>query len=72
MWLSPWGVMCLCRWPVLTVADGESADDTEGRLEGCRLVRGGVPVCHGRIVLCFLSYLNRFVHGFCLNLEFEF
>ena len=20
----------------------------------------------------FLSYLNRFVHGFCLNLEFEF
>jgi len=53
-----------CRWG--------SADDMEGRLEGCRLVRGGVPVCHGRIVLCFLSYLNRFVHGFCLNLEFEF
>ena len=20
----------------------------------------------------FLSYLDRFVHGFCLNLEFEF
>ena len=49
MWLSPWVVMCLFRWPVLTVADGESADDMEGRLEGCRLV----PVCHGRIVLCF-------------------
>ena len=72
MWLSPWVVMCLCRWPVLTVAVGESADDTEGRLEGCQLVRGGVPVCHGRIFLCFLSYLNRFVHRFCLNLEFEF
>ena len=72
MWLSPWMVMCLYRWPVLTVADGESADDMVGRLEGCRLVRGGVPVCHGRIALCFLSYLNHFVHGFYLNLEFEF
>jgi len=38
---------------VLTVADGESADGMEGRLEDCRLVRGGVPVCHGMIVLCF-------------------
>ena len=76
MCLSPWVVMCLCRWPVLKVADGESADDMEGWLGGCQLVRGGVPACHGRIVLyfkfyIFLSYLNRFVHGFCLNLEFE-
>ena len=62
--------MCLCRWPVLIVADGESADDVEGRLGGCQLVHGGVLACRGRIV--FLSYLNRFVHGFCLNLEFEF
>jgi len=45
--------MCLCRWPVLTIAEGEFADDMEGRFEDCRLVRGGVPVCHGRIVLCF-------------------
>ncbi len=34
--------------------DEESADDSEGRHEGCRLVHGGVPVCHGRIVLCLL------------------
>jgi len=33
--------------------DEESADDSEGEHEGCRLVHGGVPVCHGRIVLCF-------------------
>jgi len=65
--------MFLCRWLALTFVDGyngESADVAEGRLEGCRLVYGGVPVCHGRIVLCFfyvfLSYLNRFVYGFCL------
>ena len=38
---------------VLTVADGEFADDVEGRLGGCQLVYGGIPVCHGRIVLCF-------------------
>jgi len=56
MWLCPWVVMCLCRWSALTFADGydeESADDAEGRPEGCRLVYGGVLVCHGRIVLCF-------------------
>jgi len=53
MLLSPWVVMCLCRWPVLIVGDGESADDVEGRLGGCQLVCGGVPDCHGRIVLCF-------------------
>ena len=43
-------------WSALTFADGcdeESADDTEGRHEGCRLVHSGVPVCHGDIVLCF-------------------
>ena len=33
--------------------DGESANDVEGRLKGCRLVCSGVLVCHGRIVLCF-------------------
>ena len=43
----------LCRWPELIVADGESADDMEGRLGGCQLVRGGVLACRGRIVLCF-------------------
>jgi len=56
MWLSPWVVICLCRWPALTFADGYDgafADDAEGRLEGCRLVYGGVPVCHEGIVLCF-------------------
>jgi len=53
MWLSPWVVIRLCRWPVLIVVDGEFADDVEGRLGGCQVVRGGVPVCHGRIVLCF-------------------
>jgi len=45
--------MCLYRWPVLIDADGESADDMGGRLEDGRLIRGGVPVCHGRMVLCF-------------------
>jgi len=56
MWLSPWVVMCLCRWPAVTFADGydgESADDAGGGPEDCRLACGGVPVCHGRIVLCF-------------------
>ena len=56
MWLSPWVVMYLCRWPALTSAvggGGESADDAGGRLEDCRLVYGGVPGCHGKIVLCF-------------------
>ena len=31
----------------------ESADDTEDAPGNCRSVCGGVPVCHGRIVLCF-------------------
>jgi len=39
--------------PVLIVADGEFADDVEGRLGGCQLVYSGISVCHGRIVLCF-------------------
>jgi len=59
----------LCRWSALAFADGydeESADDSEGEPEGCRLVHGGVPVCHGRIVLFFLSYFNHFVYGFYL------
>ena len=33
--------------------DGESADDSEGGPEDCRLVHGGVLVYLGRIVLCF-------------------
>jgi len=33
--------------------DEESTDDSEGEHEGCRLVHGGVPVCHGRIVFVF-------------------
>ena len=31
----------------------ESADDTEKEPKGCRSACGGVPVCHGKIVLCF-------------------
>ena len=31
----------------------ESADDMEGESGSCRSVCGGVPVCHGGIVLCF-------------------
>jgi len=56
MWLSPWMVMWLCRWPALTsVGDcsKESADGAGGRLEDCRLVYGGVTGGHGKIVLCF-------------------
>jgi len=32
--------------------DKRSADDSRGEREGC-LTCGGVPVCYGRIVLCF-------------------
>jgi len=38
---------------MLIVADGESADDVEGRLGGRQLIRGGVLACRGRIGLCF-------------------
>ena len=31
----------------------EFADDAEEELKGCRSTCGGVPVCQGRIVLCF-------------------
>ena len=37
-----------CRW-----LRWGFADDSEEEPEGCRLACGGVPVCHGRIVLCF-------------------
>ena len=37
--------------PIATT--GESADGAEKGLNGCRSASGGVPVCHGRIVLCF-------------------
>jgi len=30
----------------------ESTDDTGGEPGSCRSACGGVPVCHGRIVLC--------------------
>ena len=53
MWLSPWVVMCSCRWPVLIVADEGSADGVEGRLGGYQVVRGGILACHGKIVLYF-------------------
>ena len=32
------------------VMTGESADDAEEEPRSCRVVRGGVPACHGRIV----------------------
>ena len=38
---------------VLMATTREAADDAEEELEGCRSACGGVPVCHGRIVLCF-------------------
>jgi len=41
------------KLPMEVVTDGESADDMGGRLEDGWLDRGGVLVCHGRIVLCF-------------------
>ena len=65
MWLI---VMCLCRWPVLIVVDGESADVVEGRLGGCQLVRGGVSACHGRIVL----YFPELFKSFCTRILFKF
>ena len=34
----------------------EFADDIKGEPGGCRSVCGVVRVCHGRIILCFLSY----------------
>jgi len=56
MRLSLWVVTHSCNVQALAFADGydeESADDSEGEPKGCRLVHGGAPVCHGRIVLCF-------------------
>ena len=38
---------------VLMATTRASADDVEEEPKGCRSVCGGVPVCHGRIVLCF-------------------
>ena len=55
---------------VLTCADGYdegSADDLGEESEGCRLACGGVPVCHGRIVLCFPLLFKSSL----FNLEFE-
>ena len=62
------------RWSALAFADDydeESADDTEGRREGCRLVHGGVPVCHGEIVLYFPQLFKSFCVQILFNLEFE-
>ena len=56
MWLSPWLVICLCQWSALACADDCDegfVDDSEEEPEGCRLAYGGVPVCHGKIFLCF-------------------
>jgi hypothetical protein len=52
------------------VADGESAD---GMKEDSKRVGWSVAVFQfvtGGWFYVFLSYLNRFVYGFCLNLEF--
>jgi len=60
-------VMCLCRWLALACADGYDegvADDPEEEAEGCRLACGGLTRKDSSII--FLSYLNRFVYGFCL------
>ena len=35
------------------IADGESADGMGGRLEDDQSVCGGVPICYGRMILCF-------------------
>jgi len=56
MWLSPWLVICLCQWSALACADDCDegfVDDSEEEPKGCRLACGGVPVCHGKIFLCF-------------------
>ena len=63
-----------CQWSALAFADGydeESADDSEGEPEGCRLVHGGISVCHGRIVLCFPLLFKSFCIRILFNLEFE-
>ena len=49
-----------------SIGTGEPADDTEGESGSCRSVCGSVPVCHGGSFYAFLSYLNRFVYGFCV------
>ena len=67
MWLSPWMVMCLCRWLALACVDGYdegAADDPEEEAEGCRLACGGLLRKDSFNI--FLSCLNRFVYGFCL------
>ena len=38
---------------VLMAMTRESADDMDGESGSCRSVCGGVPVCHGGLVLCF-------------------
>jgi len=43
-----------------------SADDMGEESGSCRSVCGGVPVCHRGWLYVFLSYLNRFVYGFCV------
>ena len=41
---TPMASVNRCRW---------AAGDVEGKLGGYQVVCGGVPVCYGRIVLCF-------------------
>jgi len=55
-------------------ADGYSrktADDSEGKRGGCRMICGGVPVDYEVVVLCFPYYLNSFCIRILFNLEFE-
>ena len=50
----------------------ESTDDMEGGSGSCRSACGGVPVCHGGIVLCFPWLFKSFCIRILCNLEFEF
>jgi len=56
MWLSPGVVTCSCRHSILVLADGhnrETADDSERKRGGCRLICGSVSVSYEGMVLCF-------------------
>ena len=48
------------------------ADDSEEVRGSCRLVCVGVPVCHGKIILCFPLLFKSFCIWILLNLEVEF
>ena len=45
-----------CQCSILVFADGhnrKTADDSEGKRGGCRLICGGVPIGYEGVVLCF-------------------